>query len=112
MPQVPPHSSLFLGSASMSKPPAVETRLRPAMNVLWACGPTTPMRSVEAGFVALSQAVRRASALWPEFYFGEAVLRLVYDPAAPPASGVLATARRTGFEPAPYAGGDELRAAA
>ncbi len=72
----------------------------------------TSTRSVEAGFAALSQAVRRASELWPEYYFGEAVLRLVYDPASPPSSEVLATARGAGLEPAPYAGSDELRAAA
>jgi hypothetical protein len=93
-------------------PVAVETRLRPALNVLWACGPTTSTGSLEAGFVALSQAVRRASELWPEYYIGEAVLRLVYDPAAPPSADALAAAERAGLEPAPFAGGDELRAAA
>jgi hypothetical protein len=98
-------------SMAPAAPVAVETRLRPAINVLWASGPTTSTRSIEAGFAALSQAVRRAGELWPEYYFGEPVLRLVYDPAAPPSSDVLATAGRAGLEPAPYAGADELRAA-
>ena len=100
----------------MSKPPAtlgaVETRLRPALNVLWAGGPTTSTSSAEAGFGMLAQAARRACELWPQYYYGEAVLRLVYDPTEPPSAEVLAAARRTGVDPAPYAGPDQIRAAA
>jgi hypothetical protein len=100
---------MFMAPAA---PVAVETRLRPAINILWACDPTTSKAAVEAGFAALSQAARRAGEQWPEYYFGEAVLRLVYDPAVPPSSDALATARRAGLEPSPYAGSDEFRAAA
>jgi hypothetical protein len=100
----------------MSKPPAtpeaVETRLRPALNVLWAGGPTTSASAAEIGFGAFAQAARRACELWPEYYYGEAVLRLVYDPDEPPSAEVLAAARRTAVEPAPYAGPDQIRAAA
>jgi hypothetical protein len=100
----------------MSMPPvtpgAVETRLRPAVNVLWAGGATTSTSSAEAGFGALAQAARRACEMWPEYYHGEPVLRLVYDPIDPPSAEVLAAARRTGVEPAPYAGPDQIRAAA
>ena len=99
-------------SKPLAAPGAVETRLRPALNVLWAAGPATSTASVESGFGLLAQAARRACELWPQYYYGEAVLRLVYDPGEPPSGEVLAAARRTGVEPAPYAGPDQIRAAA
>jgi hypothetical protein len=97
----------------MSKAPvAGETRLRPALNVLWAGGPAVSTLSAEAGLLALVESARRASELWPELYFGKPILRLVYDPNEPLPSELLAAARRVGFEPAPYAGAHEVRAAA
>ena len=99
-------------SKAPAAPLAVETRLRPTLNVLWAGGATTSTAAAEAGFRALVQAAGRAGEMWSEHYFGEAVLRLVYDPNEPPSSELLATARRVGLEPAPYPGSEHVRAAA
>jgi hypothetical protein len=99
-------------SMAPAAPVATETRLRPALNVLWGCGPATSTAQAEAGFLVLAQAARLGCDLWPEYYFGEPVLRLVYDPAQPPSSELLETARRAGVAAAPYAGADEVRAAA
>lgn len=72
--------------------------LSPVLNVLWTGGGVGLKRGTAAQvFNALVEAANLAARLWPEFYQGDGLARLVYPAAAPPSPEIAETAQGCGM---------------
>ena len=77
-------------------------KLPAALNALWIGGDASLDENTAArAFELLTGAVTLASSLWPEFYEGVGVARLVHSAAAPPPPEIVAAALRHGVALAP-----------
>src|SRR5260221_8165087 len=75
-----------------------ELRLSAALNALWIGGAAAlDEKTAVRAFERLVEAVNLASGLWPEFYRGAGVARLLYGASAPPPAEIAAVAQRLGM---------------
>ncbi len=73
-------------------------RLPAGLNALWIGGAAAlDEKTAVRAFERLVEAANQASSLWPEFYQGAGVARLIHSPDAPPPPGIAAAAQRLGL---------------
>lgn len=78
-------------------------RLPPALNALWIGGAAALDENTAArAFEQLIEAARLAANLWPEFYQGPGLARLMHSAAAPLSPEIAAAALRSGMALTPF----------